>query len=469
MVAIEGQYLSKDEKDPQPLSISNPALESFWWDDETIRIRVLYGGRSSSKSWDAAAVAIVIASNCCLKFLCTRQFQARITDSVYTLLKQTIIRLRLGSIFDIQRNKIICIRTGSEFVFYGLWRNIEEIRGMEGIGILWIEEGHLLTKEQWQILEPTIVRNKDYQIWMIFNPRLLTDFAYKRFVIKPPKNTLVRKINYLENPYLNEQAIEAIEGVKDESEEDYRHFYLGEPRTNDNESIIKLSWLMSAVDAHVKLGITPTGSDRIGFDVADDGADLCATATAKGSLTTAIDKWKGKEDEILMSCTKVHNIAKIINAEIIYDAIGVGSSCGAKFNELGYRNHKKFFAGGAVVSPDSFIDRISRIKNRDFYSNVKAQAWWMVAERLKNTHIAITTGKAFDESDMIFISSECEHLEELIEELSTPRKSFDTAGKVKVESKEDLKKRGIASPNQADAFIMAHLDPKMTKTGSYSF
>jgi phage terminase large subunit len=142
---------------------------------------------------------------------------------------------------------------------------------------------------------------------------------------------------------------------------------------------------------------------------------------------------------------------------ITYDAIGVGSSCGAKFNELGYKNHAKFFAGGAVINPDKLVDRHSKIKNRDFYSNIKSQAWWSVAERLKNTYTAVTQGMVFDESDMLFIDSECQYLEQLIEELSTPRKSFDNAGKVMVESKKDLKKRGISIPNIADAFIMAHL------------
>ncbi len=63
------------------------------------RNRVLYGGRASSKSWDAAGVAIAIANNCGAKFLCTRQFQNRIEDSVYTLLIAQIERfgLRTGS------------------------------------------------------------------------------------------------------------------------------------------------------------------------------------------------------------------------------------------------------------------------------------------------------------------------------------------------------------------------------------
>ena len=57
---------------------------------------------------------------------------------------------------------------------------------------------------------------------------------------------------------------------------------------------------------------------------------------------------------------------------------------------------------------------------------------------------------------MISIDSNCEHVEQLITELSTPYKDFDKAGRYKVESKEDLAERGVKSPNLADSFIMAN-------------
>jgi len=56
---------------------------------------------------------------------------------------------------------------------------------------------------------------------------------------------------------------------------------------------------------------------------------------------------------------------------------------------------------------------------------------------------------------LISLSSDLPHLEMLIDELSTPRKRFDANGRVKVESKDELAKRGIASPNLADAIVMA--------------
>lgn len=48
------------------------------------------------------------------------------------------------------------------------------------------------------------------------------------------------------------------------------------------------------------------------------------------------------------------------------------------------------------------------------------------------------------------------NLEKLKMELSIPMRDFDNNGRVKVESKKDLAKRDIKSPNLADSFIMAY-------------
>ena len=93
-------------------------------------------------------------------------------------------------------------------------------------------------------------------------------------------------------------------------------------------------------------------------------------------------------------------------------------------------------------------------RSRDFFSNIKAQAWWITADRFMNTYNAVVNGQQFDESDMIFLDSRLQHLEQLIDELTTPKRDYDLAGRVKVESKKDLKKRDIKSPNLADAFAL---------------
>lgn len=451
----------------------NPCLQSFWLaadneKREPIRNRVLYGGRASSKSWDAAGFAIFLACNTKIRVLCARQFQNKIEESVYTLLKQTIERFGLRHQFDILDNKIRHKRTGSEFVFYGLWRHIGEIKSLEGIDICWLEEAHALTEPQWEVLEPTI-RKEGSQFWIIFNPMLSTDFAWRRFVVNPPPGTIRRMINYTENPFLSSTMMSVINAKKAEDEEEFQHIYMGVPRDDDDNAVIKRSWIMAAIDGHKKLGITPSGSKRIGFDIADGGKDKCATILAHGQLAMSSDEWKAAEHELLKSATRVWSMAREHGADVTYDSIGVGASAGAKFNELNSSlerrettvRHTGFNAGGEVLKPDAIYKRSHPHKtNRDMFSNAKAQAWWQVADAFRDTFNAVENGANVNAADLIFIDSEMPNLSKLIDELCTPKRDFDNAGRVKVESKKDLAKPNreggpVASPNLADAFVMA--------------
>lgn len=451
----------------------NPALRGFWL--KKARNRVLIGGRMSSKSWDAAGFATYLADNARLRIMCVRQFQNRIEESVYALLKVQIERFGLDHRFDIQNNKIYNTGTGTEFMFYGLWRHITEIKSAEAVDILWIEEGHNLTADQWKILEPTIRKNHS-QVWIVFNPNLATDFAYKRFVSNPPPDTIVRLINYDENPFLSDTARKVIENAKAESElsgdDEFAHVYLGVPRDDDDQVIIKRSWIMASIDAHVTLGLSETGVKRLGFDVADSGADKCAQVLAHGPIVSWADMWKAGEDELLKSTTRVYAKAREFSASVVYDSIGVGAGCGAKFGELNAAQsdtkrvfYAKFNAGGAVWQPDAYYK--TQTMNKDMFLNIKAQAWWLLADRFRNTYNAVKHGQKFRDDELISLHSDLPHLTQLIDELSTPRRDFDNNGKVKVESKKDLAKptrEGGAqpSPNLADALVMCYA-PGMTQ------
>lgn len=336
---------------------------------------------------------------------------------MYALLKIQIERFGLRHRFRILDNKIINRFTGSEFMFYGLWRHVDEIKSLESIDVLWNEEAHAMTEAQWEILEPTI-RKEGSECWFLFNPRLTTDFVWRNFVVTPPPDTLVRKINFDENPFLSRTIMNVIEAAKARDEEMFEHVYLGVPRTDDDEAIIKLSWIEAAVDAHKALNIEPAGRRRVGFDVADSGADKCANVYAHGSVALWADEWKALEDELMKSCKRTYNVALKHDAAIVYDSIGVGASSGSKFAEINEERENasdwgaeaieyfKFNAGGAVFEPEREYQ--PGITNKDFFANIKAQAWWLVADRFRNTYNVIN-GKekreSFTDDQLISIDS----------------------------------------------------------------
>lgn len=456
----------------------NPALRDFW--TTPARNKVLPGGRASSKSHDAAGMAVYLAANYTVKFLCARQFQNRISESVYTLIKDKIESSEYKNDFHLTNKSIIHKGTGSEFLFYGIARNLSEIKSTEGVDVLWLEEAHYLTEEQWDVIEPTI-RKEGSQIWVIFNPDEEMDFAYRHFVKDPPPDTVVRHINWDENPFLSDTMLKIINAMYLADPQKAEHVYGGVPKTGNDKSVISMLYVKAALDAHKHptKGWEPTGTKRIGFDVADDGDDVNALCKMHGNVIVGAEEWEGLEDELLKSSTRVYNEAVAFGSTITYDSIGVGAHVGSKMKELNEgRNleiqYDPFNAGGKVDDPDKVYMELphTKILNKDHFSNIKAQKWDDVATRFRKTYEYMTQGVNHPVDELISIDSSAfdkKFLEKLMMELSAPRKDVDMMGRFKVEAKKDMLKRGIKSPNIADAIIMAAILPKRRAMGFFDY
>lgn len=395
-------------------------------------------------------MAAFLARNYPLRFLCLRQFQARIKDSVYTVIKQKIEEAGWRDEFEIGVSTIRHKATGSEFLFYGIARNIEEIKGMEDIDICWIEEGEGLTEVQWSIIDPTI-RKQGAEVWVLWNPNLQTDFVQSKLPKLLGDDCIQRHINYDENPFLSDTAKQKAERLKENDPEAFEHIYLGMPLSNDDLAVIKYSWVQAAVGAADVLGVDMSGARAVGYDVADNGGDTNACAIFDGAMCVGMDEWKAPEDELHQSTQRAWSHVK--KGRLIYDSIGVGAHVGSTLKSQGVRgNYHKFNSGGAVVKPESRY--APKIKNKEKFENLKAQAWQDVADRFRNTYNAVVKGMEYPADEMISIDPELPHLEELKVELTMPRKRFSKRGLDMVESKEELAKRDIPSPNLADSFIM---------------
>jgi phage terminase large subunit len=164
------------------------------------RYKVAYGGRGSGKSWGFARALLLQASNKPLRILCAREIQRSIRQSVHQLLTDQIQALGLGPFYEVLESEIRGVN-GSLFSFTGLANNtVESIKSYEGVQIVWCEEAQTISRKSWDILIPTI-RKPDSEIWVSFNPNIDTDNTYQRFVVDPPENAKVVKINWQDNPW----------------------------------------------------------------------------------------------------------------------------------------------------------------------------------------------------------------------------------------------------------------------------
>lgn len=201
------------------------------------RYKVAYGGRDGAKSWAFADALLIQAANRPLRILCTRELQSSIADSVYKVLVDQISRLSLHGYYEIQKTNIRSA-CGSEFIFKGLRMNIAEIKSTEGIDICWVEEAQVVSDASWQVLIPTI-RKPGSEIWMSFNTGQMTDPTYQRFVLNPPPDSIVRKVNYDENPFHSEvMEKERLYLIKVDPEA-HDHVWLGNPLNISDACIFK--------------------------------------------------------------------------------------------------------------------------------------------------------------------------------------------------------------------------------------
>ena len=195
---------------------------------EDHRYKIVYGGRGSSKSWTVARVLLAIGRRKKIRVLCAREFQNSISDSVHALLSDQIKALGLEDFYTVQ-NTTIFGSNGTEFLFAGLKHNVTKIKSFEGVDICWVEEAQTTSKSSWDVLIPTI-RKPDSEIWVTFNPELDTDETYKRFVVLPPANAKVVKVNWSDNPWFPQVLRDEMEDLKARDMDAYLNVWEGNTR-----------------------------------------------------------------------------------------------------------------------------------------------------------------------------------------------------------------------------------------------
>jgi len=96
-------------------------------------------------------------------------------------------------------------------------------------------------------------------------------------------------------------------------------------------------------------------------------------------------------------------------------------------------------------------------KSSETFVNLKAEIWWTMRHRFQATYqtwlwaIGDPKGVRHDVDELIFLPEGCEQLKR---ELIGPKWLEKPGGKVAIEGKDDLKKRGVASPDEADTLAL---------------
>ena len=167
----------------------------------------------------------------------------------------------------------------------------------------------------------------------------------------------------------------------------------------------------------------PTMNDPMvyGLDVARFGSDRSALCKRHGSIVTEIKSWSGLDTMQIVG--QVANEAKHDRPEeICVDTIGLGSGVADRLRELGFNVRDVNVSESSALNPSA--------------NKLRDELWLSVKDWLNTRSVSIPNDP------------------QLRQELVAPRYTFSSSGKVIVESKDSLKKRGMRSPDLADSLCL---------------
>lgn len=251
-----------------------------------------------------------------------------------------------------------------------------------------------------------------------------------------------------------------------------------------SNTIISHEWIVSAIDAHLRIkwrddhGAVHVGIpvDRrlannwvAGLDVADEGIDRNALALRQNIIWRDVEEW-GERDPGVSTRRAVARCRDYRGIKIQYDSIGIGSAVKSEYNRL---LDEKLIApdeiklvgwnaGASVVNPFYHVipDDEQSAMNKDFFHNMKAQAWWSLRTRFYKTWNNLVNGVVYPIDELISLDSSMELLQQLIKELAQPTCGPGSSLRMVVNKKPD----GTKSPNLADAGVMMFF-PVIEHTG----
>jgi phage terminase large subunit len=207
-----------------------------------------HGGRGPGKTRTVATSLIIQSMERHERVLCGRETQRSIKDSSKRVLDDEIERLGLRSVFTSTETEIRGPNDGL-FIFTGLKGNAAGVKSIEGVTTFWGDEAQAFSQASIDTVVPTIRGPGSRLIWT-WNPDLPTDPIDVMFRGEdgPPPNSIVREVNYPDNPWFPDELRMEMEYTRSRDIDKYNHVWMGQYRLN-SESRVFRNWRVEEFDS----------------------------------------------------------------------------------------------------------------------------------------------------------------------------------------------------------------------------
>jgi phage terminase large subunit len=209
--------------------------------------------------------------------------------------------------------------------------------------------------------------------------------------------------------------------------------------------VIPAIWILAAVG----LKLYPIDRKRYaGLDVADEGANENVLVIRKGSTVEIIENWHS--GNTTQTSHKARQICKSLQVHrLAYDSVGVGAGVGGTLSSFPDLPFELQAINGGSSCSDREWSEFDGHTSKQLFKNLRAELWWLVRRRFEKTWERVNNISDYPDDELISIPNDSE----LIAQLSQPLYKYTDSGLILIESKANMEKRGIKSPDRADALI----------------
>ena len=262
-------------------------------------------------------------------------------------------------------------------------------------------------------------------VLIIFNPTQNHGYALETQT-KHRRDWLCLQWNAEESDLVDAAQLERMARKYGKDSNAYRVRVLGMPPLATPDTLIPWEWVMAAVNREIEVGVhDPT---VLGIDVARQlGGDESVILRSQGMVVPGLETYNGVNTQEL-AYWALKEIQEREAACAAIDVIGWGAGTYDVLKDM-------------APCPILPVNVAETPENADLFSRKRDELWWHIRERFQDGTIKIP------------------HDDILIGELSTIRYNFSRTAKekIKIESKQELRDRGLDSPNRADALLLAEV------------
>ncbi|MEN6583040.1 MAG: terminase [Armatimonadota bacterium] len=213
---------------------------------------------------------------------------------------------------------------------------------------------------------------------------------------------------------------------------------------------IPARWVQAAVNLHKRIKMPQSGNLMAGLDVADEGNAETVLIFRRGPVIGPIhSRTEGGTTDIANWALDLSKAAGAKNLN--YDSVGVGAGVAGTYKVKARTGGMGLVAAGINVGKTATDAKWPDGRtSAETFVNLKAELWWIVRRRFEKTYEFVELGIEYPLDELISIPDH----PTLIQQLSVPLHFKTEAGKIQIETKKELRKRGVASPDYAESLML---------------